>query len=256
MRNRFVSLLIACLTVLSAPAVRADTITLKADYWMPFNGDGKTETGYMLDIAKAIFEAKGHKVVFVVTPWEKAIAEARAGKCNAIIGAAKDDAPDFVFPPEELGVSVQLFCVKSGTPWKYAGVGSLKTIKLGVIKDYAYFTELDEYIKANPTAVSFATGDTPLQSNLTKVLQGELGATVDDRSVLKYTIAKMNLQGKIVIAAASSDATKSAKLYIAFSPKNPKSKEYAQLLAEGILTLRANGELPKILAKYGLVDWK
>lgn len=253
MRNRLVSLLLVCLATLGS---RADTITLKADYWMPFNGDGKAETGYMLDIARTIFEAKGHKVVFTTTPWEKAIAETRAGKCSAIIGAAKDDAPDFVFPSEELGVSVQLFCVKSGTPWKYAGVASLKTIKLGVIKDYAYFTELDEYIKANPTAVSYGTGDTPLQSNLTKVLQGELGATVDDRSVLKYTIAKMNLQGKIAITAASADATKSAKLYIAFSPKNPKSKEYAQLLAEGILTLRANGELPKILAKYGLTDWK
>ena len=233
-----------------------DTITLKADYWMPFNGDGKAKTGYMLDIAKAIFEANGHKVVFTTTPWEKAIVEVRSGKCNAIIGAGSDDAPDFVFPSEELGISVQLFCVKSGTPWKYAGLGSLKAIKLGVIKDYTYFKELDDYIKANPGAVVYGTGDNPLQSNLTRLVEGELGATVDDRSVLKYTIAKMNLQGKVAITTSNSDAAKSSKLFIAFSPNNPKSAEYAKVLTDGVLTLRANGELPKILAKYGLTDWK
>lgn len=256
MPNRLGSWLLACLAALSPLTLAADTITLKADYWMPFNGDGKSETGYMLDIAKQVFEAKGHKVVFVVTSWERALAEVRSGKGNGIIGASEDDAGDFVFPTEEQGISLQLFCVKSGSPWKYGGIGSLKTIKLGVIRDYAYFKELDDYIKSAPSTVVFGEGDNPLQSNLTRLVQGELGAVVDDRSVLKYTIAKMNLQGKVVITASAAEATKSAKLFIAFSPGNLKSAEYARILSEGMVTLRSTGELKKILAKYGLTDWK
>ena len=257
MRNRLGPLLFACLSLLAPMTMTADTITLKADSWMPFNGDGKAETGYMLDIAKTVFEAKGHKVVFTVTPWEKAIAEARSGKCNGIIGTSKDDTPDFVFPAEELGISVQLFCVKNGSPWKYAGIGSLKTIKLGVIKDYAYFDELDAYIKASPAKVAFAEDeDNPLQSNLTRLIEGKLDAVVDDRSVLKYTIAKMKLQGKVVIAMSTASATKSDKLYIAFSPKHPKSEEYARILSDGVAALRSSGALTRILAKYGLTDWK
>jgi polar amino acid transport system substrate-binding protein len=45
-------------------------------------------------------------------------------------------------------------------------------------------------------------------------------------------------------------------VYIAFSPGNPKSQEYAQILSKGIQQLRASGELATILKKYGMSDWK
>lgn len=256
MPARLTSFIAACSIILSSLSAMADTITLKADYWMPFNGDGKTETGYMLDVAKAVFEPLGHKVVYVVTPWEKALSEGRTGKCTGVIGASTDDAPELVYPVEELGQSIQFFCVKAGSPWKYAGPASLKPIKLGIIKDYAYFKELDDYIKANPSRVVYGTGDSPLEMNLARLAQGELGAVVDDRSVLKYTLARMSLQGKVTIAPAASEASKPAKLYIAFSPRNPKAGDYARILAEGVVELRKSGQLQKILAKYGLSDWK
>jgi len=66
----------------------------------------------------------------------------------------------------------------------------------------------------------------------------------------------MNLQGKVTFTMATSDVVKPSKLFIAFSPKNPKSQEYAKLLSEGTAALRASGELRKILAKYGLSDWR
>jgi polar amino acid transport system substrate-binding protein len=256
MRRRSCLLVLAGLMLLSATSALADTLTLKADYWMPFNGDGKAETGYMLDIAKAVFEPLGHKVVYVTTPWEKALAECRSGKCTAVIGASTDDAPDLVYPAEEEGVSQQLFCVKAGSPWRYAGVASLKPIKLGIVKDYAYFKDLDDYLKTNPQGIVLGTGDNPLQSNIAKLVAGELGAVVDDRSVLKYTIARMGLQGKVVIAPADASSAQPGNLYIAFSPANPKSDEYSRALAEGMASLRKSEQLKKILAKYGLTDWK
>lgn len=256
MHARLASLITACSILLVPTSALADTITLKADYWMPFNGDGKTETGYMLDVAKAVFEPLGHKIVYGTIPWEKALAECRTGKSTGVIGAATDDAPELVYPVEELGQSIQLFCVKAGSPWRYAGAASLKPIKLGIIKDYAYFKELDDYIRTNPSGVVYGTGDAPLEMNLARLAAGELGAVVDDRSVLKYTLAKMNLQGKVNIAPSGSEATKPSKLYIAFSPKNPKAGDYARILAEGVAELRKSGQLQKILAKYGLTDWK
>ncbi|HWQ09395.1 MAG TPA: hypothetical protein VN436_09820 [Holophaga sp.] len=116
MRIRLTSLFLAFLTALAPAAAMADTITLKADSWMPFNGDGQSETGYMLDLARTLLEAKGHKVVYVMTPWDKALAEAKSGKCTGVIGASPEDAPDLVYPPNEEGQSVQLFCVRNGSP--------------------------------------------------------------------------------------------------------------------------------------------
>jgi polar amino acid transport system substrate-binding protein len=46
------------------------------------------------------------------------------------------------------------------------------------------------------------------------------------------------------------------KLYVAFSPHNPNSKVYAEILSKKMIDLRKSGKLAKILAPYGLKDWK
>ena len=48
------------LIVVTALTVHAETITMVADEWPPFNAkpQGKAE-GYMVDIARAVFEPKG-----------------------------------------------------------------------------------------------------------------------------------------------------------------------------------------------------
>ena len=45
-------------------------------------------------------------------------------------------------------------------------------------------------------------------------------------------------------------------VYIAFSPANKKSAEYAAILDRGVERLRASGELDEIMAHYGLEDWE
>jgi polar amino acid transport system substrate-binding protein len=242
-----------CAAVLLSATANAQTISLEADYWMPFNGDGKAESGYMIDIAKAVFEPKGFQVTYSVTPWARAVADVRAGKCSAVVAAGVDDAPDLVFPKEEQGLGDQTFYVKAGSPWKYAGVGSLKGLKLAVIKDYTYFPDLDSYIKANPTSVVVGFGEGPLEDNLRLLVDGSVDVVVDATAVLAYTVNVMGIKNKIAIAGNGGSPM---EMYIAFSPKDPKSKEYANMLSTGTAALRKSGQLMRILAKYGLSDWK
>jgi polar amino acid transport system substrate-binding protein len=242
-----------CASILLAPGAHAQTISLEADHWMPFNGDGKAESGYMIDVAKAVFESHGLQVKYSVTPWARAVADVRSGKCNAVVGAGVDDAPDLIFPKEELGVGVQTFYVKAGSPWKYSGVDSLKGVKLAVIKDYTYFPELDAYIKANPSGVKAGYGADPLRDNLRLLLDGPVDVVVDNPAVLAYTADSMGIKGKVSVAGNGGTPL---KMFIAFSPANPKSKEYADMLSTGIAALRKSGELKKVLARYGLSDWK
>lgn len=44
--------------------------------------------------------------------------------------------------------------------------------------------------------------------------------------------------------------------FIAFSPVNPKSREYAAILDRGMAEMRASGRLRQILQRYGVKDWK
>jgi polar amino acid transport system substrate-binding protein len=241
------------LTAVLATAGAQKIISLEADYWMPFNGDGKAETGYMIDIAKAVFEPKGYQVTFTVTPWARAVADTRSGKANAVVAAGVDDAPDFVFPKEEQGLGVQTFYVKAGSPWKYSGVESLKGLKLAVIKDYTYFPELDDYVKASPAGLVVTFGEDPLRDNLRLLVAGSVDVVVDATAVLAYMTNKMGIKGKVAMAGNGGSPL---KMYIAFSPADPKSKVYANMLSAGTIALRKSGELKKILTRYGLSDWK
>ncbi|SFV56538.1 ABC transporter, periplasmic domain [hydrothermal vent metagenome] len=75
---------------------------------------------------------------------------------------------------------------------------------------------------------------------------------VEDPYVLEYYFKIKNSHIPFKIAGS----TYADNVYLAFSPNNPHSKEYAKILSEGINTLRKSGELDKILAKYGLHDWE
>ena len=100
----------------------------------------------------------------------------------------------------------------------------------------------------------------PLVLNIRKLLKGRIDVIPEDKSVFIETANGMGVLEKIESAGIdpinSKEGLDEARLYMAFSPKNPKSKEYAKLISAGIEQMRLSGELGKILAKYGLTDWR
>lgn len=235
---------------------RADVITLRADEWCPYNCEPNSdEPGFMVDIARIVFKKAGHTVEYGVMPWARAIQDTRKGKYNGIIGAGKDDAPDFVFPENELAVMSGEFYVKKGADWEYKGLESLKDKVLGVIKDYTYSDVIDGYIEENgqnSKRVQVASGDNALDSNVKKLLAGRIDILIEDSNVMGLYI-KENRKEKMLLTAGTLAPD---ELFIAFSPNNPKSTEYAKTLSDGIVDMRKSGELAIILEKYGLKDWK
>ncbi|MCP3921150.1 MAG: amino acid ABC transporter substrate-binding protein [Desulfobacterales bacterium] len=232
------------------------TITLRADVWFPYNGKpGSNKLGFMMDIAVAAFKEKGYKIDYKTLPWNRAIKEARAGKFDGIIGAFKEDAPDFNFPKNELGVSKTVFWVKKNEKWKYKNMSSLKSVSIGVIKDYSYGDKFDAYIKKNMKnmkKVQVSFGNEALKNNIRKVLNGRTIAFVEDLMVASAELTDMKLAGKFKTAGMLSVD----KVYIAFSPKSANAKKYADILSDAVKKYRMNGKLKKIMAKYGLKDWK
>lgn len=250
-------LLIAFFIVATLSA--ADEITIVADEWPPYNGKpNSTEPGYGIEIAKHIFEAAGHTVVYSIVPWNRAIRDAKNGEYNAIIGATKQEAPDFIFPEEEFGLSENAFFVKKGgswESWEYKGAKSLLSARVGLIKEYSYGKELDRFFKVHKNSVQYVHGDDPLLLNINKLLIGRFDVTIEDSNVFLQKAMKMGVADQI-IKVRSKKTTEDNRIYIAFSPKKSKSREYAGILTKGINNLRRSGELEIILAKYGLKDWK
>jgi len=232
----------------------SDQITIVVDEWPPYNSiPNSKEPGYGIEIAKHVFEATGHTVVYKILPWHRSIIETRTGKYNAIIGAVKEESPDFIFPEEEFDVSTVSFFVKRGNSWECTGLESLLTIKIGLINDYSYGAELDAFFKANKNIVQYVYGEDAFDQNLRKLLSGRFDVLVADPNVLFQKAKIMRVSNQI---GKVGDTKTGDKLYIAFSPIIAKSKEYADIFSKGIRKLKDSGELKKILEKYGLSYWK
>ncbi|MBF0231359.1 MAG: transporter substrate-binding domain-containing protein [Desulfamplus sp.] len=82
-----------------------------------------------------------------------------------------------------------------------------------------------------------------------------IDVVIEDKSVFEAMAHKMGVLRDVEIAG-TLPTDESNYVFIAFSPNNPKSKEYANLITEGVREMRANGKLKEILSSYGLEDWK
>ena len=261
MKDRFIlSLIILTISIftlfINHAVAEFKTISIGADVWYPYNGISKSsELGFMIDIAVEVFKEKGYSVDYKNLPWNRAKDECRKGKMDAVVGAYKDDVPDFIFPEIEQGVSKTVFWVKKGSTWRYDGIRSLEEIKVGVIADYLYGDEFDNYVKkynGNVQRVQVAHGDTALSSNIKKLMKERIGTFVEDIMVCSVELKNMKLSEEVVPAGQLVENN----VYMAFSPKLETSKTYAEILTEGMMSLRKTGKLKTILDKYGLSDWK
>jgi len=239
---------------LASVAVPAEPLTVVADDYCPYNcAPGSSAPGYAIELLTKVFAAKGIAVEYRVMTWDDALKAARAGKASAVVGALKADAPDFVFPAQEIGLSRNGFVVKKGSAWRFAGPKSLDGKRLGVIEGYAYGQELDGWIKAHPASVVRAGGEDPFMLQVGNLLKGTVDVVAEDTSVLAYLAMKDRLWERLAPAGALDSAD---PLYVAFAPGASHSTEYAHVLAEGIAAMRASGELAALLQRYGLKDWR
>lgn len=231
-----------------ASAAHADEITLMADSWCPYNCEpNSAEPGMFVEVATQALEAKGHKVKYTIYPWSRSLAEARAGKIGGVLGAGPLDAEGLEIA-DAIGTSSNCFYVAKGSKWTFADASSLEKITLAAISGYTYTEEIDAYI-ANPKnskKIDVIGGDDALEKNLKKVAAGRVDAFIEDSNVVGYNAAKLNLDNKIQKAGCA----KGVPISVAFSKKNPKSKEYVKIMNEHIAALKKSGKFDALKKKY------
>lgn len=243
------------LFLFAATVAHSETILMKSDKWCPFTCNPSNtkdkQQGYVVEVAKIIFERKGHNVVFQIDSWTNSIESVRFGVATAIASTTKADAPDFIYPQKSMGSNKECFYVKTKDPWEFTNVNSLKNRKIGAAQSYAYSAELMSYLREHTEDVFKAHGDNPLMLNIQKLQEGKINTIVENPFVFNYYTENKKIRDNFEEAGC----TEGDPLYIGFSPKNPRSKEFAKILENGIEELRKDGTLGKIIEKYSLKDW-
>ena len=239
------------------PAVNGESIVIASDSWCPINcKPGSAKEGFMIDIAKQVFQQAGYQVDYINIPWARALQMARAGQINAVVGAYDNDAPGFIFPKNEQASLAVAIYVRKDTHWQYEGLSTLENMLIGVAEGYSYGEELDRYIETNKNnglRIQFNYGQTPVKNNIQMLLSNKIDAIVATPAVFSSISQQLNIGNKIKFAG---NIHKPKKLYVAFSPALAVSPKYAKVLSDGMDKLRETKELNKIMAKYGLTDWQ
>lgn len=244
--------LLAMLWLLSAGTLRAETLVIAGDLWCPVNCAADAERpGIFVELAQQIFAESGIEVEYRVLNWARAVADTRSGRLGAVIGAGVQDAPDFIFTPTAPGLSRMCFYALRGDSWRYQGLESLGQRRLGAINGYSYGAELDLYLNRHLQSpqVQLVTGDKALATNLRKLRRGRVDVLVENAWVMEAVLAERHLFNEIVeVGCRQGDIP----IYLAFSPRLPRSADYARLFEQGLQRFQADGRLQALMSRYGV----
>ncbi|MBU2707484.1 transporter substrate-binding domain-containing protein [Zooshikella marina] len=262
-RLRYISLVVLYFTICIPIKGATDTIALATGSWCPYIcPDVSSDTGlsdqpgFFVEIVREILSEHGYHIKLTVVPWSRAILGVRNGDYDGVLGTVPLGLPDLIFPEKAQSYYHMCFFTRLESSWEYAGVRSLANLRLGVIQDYNYDNggELDQYIlqETNGFWVSSISGEDiqALSRNIDRLIKKRVDVIIDGREVVNYYL-KNKAYNLREAGCVSRD-----EMYVAFSPMNDRAKEYAEILSNGMVRLRASGKLEKILAKYGVKDWQ
>ncbi len=234
---------------------QAETLSIRADYWYPMNGEPNNDKpGYMIELATKIFNKKGIDIDYQLMPWNRAVKQTRKGDFDCVVGTYKEDTPDFVFPKNNWGWDKPQLYIHKNDNWTFNNnYKSLLNRRVGLITGYAYQHNFDEFALHNKGIhFQYISGDHALEVNINKILAERIDTLIESESVLQATLAKMNLAHEL---KAVGSITAPIKMYMACSPNKPSSQKYVDIIDAAMPALIKSGELTKIMKKYGLQSW-
>ena len=239
---------------LHSPA--ANELIFGSDPWPPYAGvAGSKQQGFIVDVLKEIYEPAGYIVTYVNMPWSRCLTAVREGRMHGLAGCDVKEAPDFEYPAAAIGITRPSIYMRPGAQWSFAGMESLKSIKLGFIQDYTYTPVVDDFIHdaANAEHYYGATGSDAL-SNLMNMLQlKRIDAFIENKIVVDALVQETpSLKHDFSLV---SELKPGVVLYVPFSPLLKNKQELAALFDQGIERLRTSGRLNEILQSYGQQDW-
>jgi polar amino acid transport system substrate-binding protein len=210
--------------------------------------------GFMIDVAKAVFEKEGYGLRVEFFPYMRSIQEVREGRADGVLLVAEATAPGLIFLKNPISREKVAFFVKAGSPWRYGGVGSLegKRIATGFGFDFAD-PEIGEFVKRasadTPALVQLISGADVNSRNFQKLLSGRVDIVIATEMIGTYVARQDGIFDRVEIAGRSKA---DIVAQTGFDPRDPSASAYAEMLSRGVAELLKSGRMAEIKARYGL----
>jgi polar amino acid transport system substrate-binding protein len=243
-------LIFSFVSLKSSPTEKKE-LHFESDIWCPYTCDEKisNKRGYIIDMAEEIFAKHNIKFTYSIIPWARVLLRSEKGQIDAMGAAYKEGREDrYIFPTEDFGKSINKFYVVKSSNWFYRTPESLKDITLGTILGFIYAGEISTLHKYAKKIIPTG-GESPIEKNIVKLIRREIDATIEESTVENYILKQMKMNKKI---REAGNFGKKTGLYIGFPRVLPNSKQYAQILSDGIIQLKKTGRFQKILKNYDL----
>ncbi len=238
-----------------AGAAAAETLRLRADSWMPFNGDPAAEQpGLAVEVVRAIFVPRGIAVDYQTMSWPASLAAAVAGEIEGVIGANTKETAGLVRPAEAIGLPRIGFFVRKGSTWRFANVPALRSIRMGALEAYSYWDTLDRYIEAHVGAeVIMYAGEGGLNRAIADLDAGRIDVMPETAAVFIWNLKTAGRQPADfpIVYLHEGDP-----IFVAFTAMGDAGHRYARIFDQGMMELRRSGEFTRLLQRYSLTDWK
>jgi len=232
---------------------QAAEINVASIDWCPQLCQDTERPGYIIDTIEMVFTDSPFELDIKTYPWSRSIKLVETGRKHALLSPAKNEAPNLVYPRNEVGIQRMCFFTLKNSDWLYKGVESLKGLRIGIATD-ASPQELTEYIKNNQHQFQYM----PYHENYVEQSFNKLKKNRVDTFLFTYnsTIYKMKNIG-VFPDYKMAGCVSSAKVYLAFSPQpNLNIKPMIDYFDERMDKIKASGALNNIMARYGLENWQ
>ena len=244
-------LLLVLLVLFSSSSFSSSAVKIATDPWCPYVCvSEKGSSGILVEIVEQSFAENGYLVDFIWLNWARAIAEARKGRIQGIIGAFKTDSPDYIFGKEHLLESEMCFFTSQGDNWAFQNMDSLSSRVTVVVKSYSYGSELDSYVAQNENSGSRNVTSVYGMESITKRLKLLEKRKIDTLVEDKLVMAKINQNLKPEAKLRQAGCLPPEKVYLAFSPNSNLSPRLSRAFDKGVKSLKRSGRLKQIINEY------
>ncbi len=253
--NKFLSVIFIYFLTIGINFVSAETLRVVSIDWCPQLCPEKEYAGYVIDTVKIIFKESPYELEIETYPWSRSIKMVRNGSAHAILSPARKEAPDLLFPENEIGIQRMCFFTKADSEWNYSGIESLENLKIGIANDTS-IEELNHYIALNNNQFDFMPyNGTYIHRSLKKLDAGRFDAFLFTYNTVIYEMKTLTVENKYRLAGCVS----SANIYMAFTPDKSQTASIQRMIKyfdKKMGDLKKGYKIEQIMNRYGLKSWQ